>query len=169
MRCKGLQPEFQYHKEMKKLFILPLLLLLILSTACCGKTECETSKNSETMCENKVSSEDLAGISKALDLYVNAAVEGTSQVARPAFVEGATITHVENDSIICLPIQALFDYYDETGKQTASYEISDCNVAGDVAMVRIESKFGDAEFSDMFTLAKEGNDWKIVSKIFTVK
>lgn len=154
---------------MKRLFILPLLSLLFLSSACCSKKECETSKSSENMCENKVSSEDLAGIGKALDLYVNAAVEGTSQVARPAFVEGATITHVENDSIVCLPIQALFDYYDQTGKHPASYEISDCNVAGDVAMVRIESKFGDAEFSDIFTLAKKGNDWKIVSKIFTVK
>lgn len=121
------------------------------------------------MIDKKVSEKDLAGISKALDMYVNAAVEGNSQVARPAFVEGATITHVENDSIICLPIQALFDYYDEVGKHPASYEIADCNVAGDVAMVRIESKFADAEFSDIFTLAKEGDDWKIVSKIFTVK
>lgn len=152
-----------------KNLILPLLSMLFINTACCGKTECETLNNSETMCDNKVSSEDLAGISKALDLYVNAAVEGTSQVARPTFVEGATITHVENDSIICLPIQALFDYYDQTGKHPASYKISDCNVAGDVAMVRIESKFGDTEFSDIFTLAKEGNEWRIVSKIFTVK
>lgn len=121
------------------------------------------------MCENKVSDENLAGIRKSLDLYVNAAIEGNSQIARPAFVDGATITHVENDTIICLPIKALFEYYDQTGKHPASYEIEDCNVAGDVAMVRIESKFGDAEFSDIFTLAKEGNDWKIVSKIFTVK
>ncbi len=121
------------------------------------------------MCENKVSQEDLAGISKALDLYVNAAVEGDSKVARPAFIADATMTHVENDTIVCVPIQELFDYYDQTGKQTATYEIADCNIAGDVAMVRIESKFGDAEFSDMFTLAKENGQWKIVSKIFTVK
>lgn len=118
---------------------------------------------------NKVSKEDLAGISKALDLYVQAAVEGDSKVARPAFAEGATISHVENDSIICLPIQALFDYYDKTGKHNASYEISECNVANDVAMVRIESVFGETKFSDIFTLAKEGSEWKIVSKIFTVK
>lgn len=154
---------------MKRTFILPLLALLFLITASCGRTKCETSDNFEVMCNNKVSSEDLAGIRKALDLYVNAAVKGNSQVARPAFVDGATITHVEKDSIVCLPIQALFDYYDQTGKHPASYEVADCNVAADVAMVRIESKFGDAEFSDIFTLAKEGDNWKIVSKIFTVK
>ncbi len=119
--------------------------------------------------KDKVSAEDLASISKACDLYVNAAVEGNSAVARPAFAEGATISHVEGDSIIILPIQALFDYYDQTGMHPASYEIADCNVAGDVAMVRIESVFGDAKFSDIFTLAKTNGEWKIVSKIFTVK
>ncbi len=152
---------------MKTLLLIPLSLILF--SASCGRTECKTPNEIENMCANKVSEENIAGISKALDLYVNAAIEGNSQIARPAFAEGATITHVENDSIICLPIQDLFDYYDHTGKHTASYEIADCNVAGDIAMVRIESKFGDAEFSDIFTLAKEGNEWKIVSKIFTVK
>ena len=116
-----------------------------------------------------INESDLAGIGKPLDLYVKAAIEGDSKIARPAFAEGATITHVENDSIVCLPIQALFDYYDQTGKQNASYEISECSVAGDIAMVRIESVFGEAQFTDMFTLARESGEWKIVSKIFSVK
>ena len=116
-----------------------------------------------------VSAVELSAIRKPLDLYVQAAVEGDSRVARPAFAEGATISHAENDTLICLPIQALFDYYDQTGKHPASYEIADCNVVGDVATVRIESKFGDAEFTDMFSLVRAGGDWKIVSKIFTVK
>lgn len=159
---------------MKRNLFLSAAMLLMLCAACCGKTACNDAKECEistncSMCENKVSQEDLAGISKALDLYVNAAVAGDSQVARPAFIANATISHVENDSIVCLPIQELFDYYDQTGKQPASYEIADCNVAGDIAMVRIESKFGDTEFSDIFTLAKENGEWKIVSKIFTVK
>lgn len=115
---------------------------------------------------NNVSAEDLAGIRKAMDLYVQAAVEGDSKVARPAFAEGATISHAEDGKLICLPIQALFDYYDTTGKQPASYEVAECNVAGDVAMIRIESVFGDAKFSDMFALVKDGEDWKIVSKVF---
>lgn len=42
-------------------------------------------------------------------------------------------------------------------------------MADDVAMVRIESKFGQTEFSDMFALVKYGDDWKIVSKVYHVK
>ena len=159
---------------MKKYLFLPLAVLLFLLQGCCSDAQCgnqekcKTENNCNNMCD-KTSSADLAGIRKALDLYVQAAVAGDSKVARPAFAEGATISHAENDSLICLPIQALFDYYDQTGKHPASYEIADYSIAGDVAMVRIESKFGDAEFTDMFALVKEGADWKIVSKIFTVK
>lgn len=148
-----------------------LAALLALNSCECAdnknRNECQISNKYVTM--NNVSSEDLAGISKTLDLYVKAAVEGDSKIARPAFAEGATMSHVENDSLVCLPIQALFDYYDATGKHQASYEIAECNVAGDVAMVRIESVFGEVRFTDMFTLAKTVSGWIIVSKIFTVK
>ncbi|MDE5786075.1 MAG: nuclear transport factor 2 family protein [Duncaniella sp.] len=160
---------------MKK-YILPALLAAAMTlSGCCGKkgTDCaaecnEQPETEENMCKN-VSPEDLAGICKAMDMYVNAAVEGDSKVARPAFAEGATISHAEDGKLICLPIQALYDYYDATGKQAASYEVAECSVAGDVAMIRIESVFGNAEFSDMFALVKDGDDWKIVSKIFQAK
>lgn len=150
-----------------------LATLLLSFSACCNKSQCDSQDqcDQQSTCENiyKASNEELAAIRKPLDLYVQAAIEGDSKVARPAFADGATISHAENDSLICLPIKALFDYYDATGKQPASYEISECNVAGDVAMVRIESVFGDAQFTDMFALVKEVSEWKIVSKIFTAK
>lgn len=60
-----------------------------------------------------------------------------------------------NFNPVTVPIQALYDYYDQTGPHNATYEISACSVAGDVAMVRIESKFGEAEFSDMFIAAMQ--------------
>lgn len=158
---------------MKKLIVAQLMVLCLALGSCDKQSQCKTQQECEIpktdLCMNNVSNEDLAGIIKALDLYVQAAVEGDSKVARPAFIEGATISHVENDSIICLPIQALFDYYDQNGKHHAAYEIAECSVANDVAMVRIESEFGDTKFSDIFTLAKEDADWKIVSKIYTVK
>lgn len=166
---------------MKKYFILPLIGVVVALSACCGKSQCDSEKAScgnsakcdtAKVCGNSCGNatpEECAGIKKALDLYVKAAVEGDSKVARPAFADGATISHAEGDSLICLPIQDLFDYYDKTGKQPASYEVTECSVAGNVAMVRIDSKFGDAQFTDMFSLVKEGPDWKIVSKIFTVK
>lgn len=117
----------------------------------------------------EIDAQELSAIRKPLDLYVRAAIEGDSKIAMPAFADGATISHVENDTLVCLPIRSLFDYYDETGKQPASYEISSYSISGNVAMLRIESKFGDSEFCDMFNLLKAGGEWKIVSKIFSVK
>ena len=166
---------------MKKHLILPLIGFIFALSACGDKSQCASEKSckgdaaicdSTKSCNNKcgnASAEECAGIKKALDLYVKAAVEGDSKIARPAFAEGATISHAEGDSLICLPIQDLFDYYDKTGKQPASYEVTECSVDGDVAMVRIDSKFGEDRFTDMFALVKEGSDWEIVSKIFTVK
>lgn len=141
------------------------ILLIIVIISCCCKNENTTHQNHSFM--NNISEEELTEIRKPLDLYVQAAIEGDSNVAFPAFAKNATISHVENDSLICLPIQTLFDYYDSTGKQSASYIISECNIAGNIAMVRIESQFGEAKFTDMFALVKDGDSWKIVSKIFT--
>ncbi len=113
--------------------------------------------------------EQLSGIRKALDLYVEAAVKGDSKIAEPAFAKTATMSFVQNDTLVSVPIQALFDYYNTDCPQAASYSISVCDVADDAAIVKIDSKFGDTEFADMFTLVKDGADWKIVSKIYHVK
>ena len=99
------------------------------------------------MCCN-ATSDEIAGIRKALDLYCEAS---------------------ENDQLVSVPIKALFDYYDQTGPQPSSYEITSCNVATDVAIVSIDSKFGETCFADMFTLVKDGNDWKIISKVYHEK
>ena len=109
---------------------------------------------------------ELAGIRKALDLYCEASVQGDSKVAAPAFASTATMSFVEDGKLVSVPIQALFDYYNATGKQPASYEIVSCDVATDVAIVSIKSQFGDARFEDMFTLVKDGDDWKIISKVY---
>ena len=124
----------------------------------------------ETNNTNNATQEQLTGITKALDAYIEAAVKGDSKIAKPSFTENATISHIENDSLISLPIQALFDYYDsDVCPQPASYEITACNVSDDVAIVAIDSDFGGIKFDDMFSMVKDGNDWKIVSKVFHVK
>lgn len=162
---------------MKKIIlILAAASIMLSTTSSCGS---KTNKNADshimpcdsTLCEPtcNANTEDIIAIRKTLDLYVKAAIYGDSKVAEPAFAENTTISHVENDVLVCAPIKELFAYYDATGKQLASYKISQYSIAGNVAMVRIESKFGETEFSDMFTLAKDGKDWKIVSKVYFVK
>ncbi|MBD5311230.1 MAG: nuclear transport factor 2 family protein [Muribaculaceae bacterium] len=121
-----------------------------------------------TKCCN-ATAEEIAGIRKALDLYCEASVKGNSKIAEPAFAPTATISYVENGKLVSVPIKALFDYYDQTGVQPASYKITSCDVATDIAIVSIDSKFGETCFADMFTLVKDGEDWKIISKVYRVK
>lgn len=164
---------------MKRIFCLFVISLGILfSITSCGDNNKETQKDQnnktattmDTTKYDNASPEQLAGIKKALDAYIEAAVKGDSKIAEPVFTENATISHIENDSLISLPIQALFDYYNsDVCPQPASYEITVCNVSNDVAVVAIDSDFGGTKFDDMFSMVKDGKDWKIVSKIFHVK
>lgn len=113
--------------------------------------------------------QELSGIKNALDAYIDAAIKGDSNIAKPVFAETATISYNENGSLVSGPIQALFDYYDQTGPHHAEYEITAAQVAENVAVVSIDSKFGDVRFDDMFTLVKDGDNWKIVSKVYHIK
>lgn len=132
-----------------------------------------TYNNNENVCDStkchNATTDEIAGIRQALNLYCEASVKGDSQVAQPAFAPTATMSFVENGKLVSVPIKALFDYYDQTGPQRASYEITTCNVATDVAIVSIDSKFGKTSFVDMFTLVKDGNEWKIISKVYHLK
>lgn len=156
---------------MKFIYMILLCSLLMISGAC-GQTEkvTENEKDMETK-ETTInaSPDELAGIRKALDLYAEAAIKGDSKIAEPAFAKTATMSFVQNDTLVSVPIQALFDYYNTECPQPASYEISVCDVADDAAIVRIESQFGETKFADMFTMVKDGSDWKIISKIYHVK
>lgn len=151
---------------------------MLLIASCGGsKTYDETMTVTENKCENvydstkccNAAADEIAGICKALDLYCEASVKGDSKIAEPAFAPTATMSYAEDGKLVSVPIKALFDYYDQTGPQPASYEITSCNVATDVAIVSIDSKFGGTRFADMFTLVKDGGDWKIISKIYHVK
>lgn len=157
---------------MKKLF-LALAAVALLGLSACHNESSTPQSNSESMETNltaiNATPDQLAGIKKSLDAYIEAAVKGASEIAKPVFAETATISYNENDSLVSQPIQALFDYYDQTGPHHAEYEITAAQVAGNVAVVSIDSKFGDVSFDDMFTLVKDGDDWKIVSKVFHVK
>ena len=140
----------------------------------CGSTEKKQSLNEiesmETNRFNNATSEQLEGIKAALDAYIEAAVKGDSKIAEPVFTNNATISHIENDSLVSLPIQALYDYYNsDVCPQNASYDITVCNVSDNAAIVAIDSDFGGTKFDDMFSMVKDGDKWKIVSKIFHVK
>lgn len=139
---------------MKKLFLLALALTAFLwnvTPACAGDAR------------------DREGITRALNLYTEAAVKGDSKIAQPAFAPRATMSYTEKGKLVTVPISELFAYYDKTGPHQATYKIETVKVAGDVAVVSIDSRFGDTSFDDMFTLVKDGDDWKIVSKVYHIR
>lgn len=106
---------------------------------------------------------------KALDHYINEGINGDSSITRQAFAEEATMSWREVYSLKCVPIHVLYDINEQSGPSKGGYIISSLNVAEDVAIARIDSWLGDMKFADMFTLVKDSNDWKIVSKVYHVK
>ena len=113
--------------------------------------------------------EQKEGILKAIDLYVEAGKKGDGNIAKPAFASTATMSWSENGVLKSVPIQALFDGFSEMKPMEANYKLTTLDVEGDVAIVRIESQFGPDKYADMFTLVKDGSDWKIISKIYQIK
>ena len=161
---------------MKKIIIAGFAVAVLSLSSCCGnaaKCDGDTAVQCDSVCDTRTcfqaTPDEIAGIKKALGYYTEAAVKGDSKIAMQGFAPAATMSYAESDSLVTVPNKALYDYYDRTGPHDASYKISDCSVAGKVAMVRIESKFGEYEFTDMFTLVKDGSEWKIVSKVYQTK
>lgn len=114
--------------------------------------------------------EQKEAILKAIDLYVEAGRKGDGNIAKPAFASTATMSWSEDGALKSVPIQVLYDGFSAAKPMEASYKLTTLDVEGDVAIVRIESQFGTDKYADMFTLVKDGSDWKIISKIYqTIK
>ncbi len=109
------------------------------------------------------------GIVKAIEYYIEGGRQASSEIAKKGFAETATMSWSEAGKLQSVPIQVLFDLFDSWEPTEASYKIVKCEVADDVAMVTIDSQFGDASYIDMFTLVKDSEGWKIVSKVYHTK
>lgn len=150
--------------------LLTLAIISIALTSCNMKNNdnesaCCTAKENCTSARTEIPQ----GIVKAIDCYVEGGIKASGDAAKPGFAETATMSWYENGKLQSVPIQALFDGFDTWEPTESSYEIINYEVAGDVAMVAIDSKFGEAKFIDMFTLVKDGEDWRIVSKVYHIK
>lgn len=160
---------------MKKTLIALLIAPVIIGSACCAaekqKTENTTApvQMQEKPAEScKATPQERAGITKAIAYYIQAGRKGDSRIAQKGFAPAATMSWAENNALKTVPIKALYTYFDEKPR-SASCEIAACSIAGDIAMARVESVFDGARFTDMFTLVKDGEDWKIVSKVYHLK
>jgi hypothetical protein len=154
---------------MKKVFLLFSLLPIAFASCNNGNTDKQITTNSIKNDKNmQVTEEQKKSILQTIDLYIEAGNKGNSKTAKEAFDPIATVSWVENGKLKSSPIQALYDFFDQ-GPLESSYELTSINVAEDVATVRIESQFGTAKFADIFAMVKDGDQWKIVSKVYHLK
>lgn len=156
---------------MKKIIL--SVLVAAAMTSCCNNKDkdntCNDSCTSTTETMTVSNTKVPEGVIKAIECYINGGRQASSEIAKPGFAETATMSWSENGKLQSVPIQNLFDGFDSWQPTNVSYKIINCEVADDVAMVAINSQFGDAKYTDMFTLVKDGDNWKIVSKVYHTK
>lgn len=155
---------------MKRTMILFAVILLsgMSAIALSAKSREQTKEEKETC---YTASADCAGVIKAIDYYIEGGRKGSSTIAKKGFSETATMSWYENGKLQSVPIQTLYDLYDQpqTHNGKVTYSIISCEIAEDVAIIAIDSQFGNAQYIDMFTLVKDDADWKIVSKVYHTK
>ena len=127
-------------------------------------------KSTTCKCACPCSSSVDKGIVAAVDLYIEGGRKGDSKITRKAFAPNATMSWSENGKSVTVPIQALYDYVDKSGAQTVTRgEIKVGTQTATTAIVSVDTQFGAVKFTDMFALVRDGDDWKIVAKVYHVK
>lgn len=140
---------------MKKIL---LLILPILFFACNNQTDKQA---------NAVTSDpEFVNIEKTIKLYIEGSRQGNSSISAQAFAKDATLSGIYNGEFMLVPIQVLYDLVEKNGAQEVSYKIASCSIEKDVAIVRLEAQFGTHKYTDMFTMVKDADQWKIVSKVY---
>ncbi len=107
-------------------------------------------------------------IANTVQHYINGAKSGKGDDMKPAFHEGATIFGYAGADLFAGPIQNLFDWNDANGPATElKARIAGIDLVDTVATVRLElTNLNGARYTDMFTLLKVDDEWKIMSKVF---
>ncbi len=107
-------------------------------------------------------------ITKTIQHYIDGARSGKGDDMKPAFHKDATIFGYAGADLFAGPIQLLFDWNDENGPATGlQARIARIDVADTVATVRLElDDWTGNRFTDLFTLLKVDDEWKIMNKVF---
>lgn len=145
---------------------IPVLLVVLSSMLLSCNNQNKSIKNNQIM---EVTKEEKEGIMRAIDFYVEGGRKADGKITAKAFADTATMSWTENGVLKSVPIKVLYDGFDNSEPMEAHYELTYLNVEKNVAIARIESQFGENKFADMFTLVKDADQWKIVSKVYQSK
>ena len=112
--------------------------------------------------------DDVRLIKETIQLYLNGARSGDSEIMKPAFHEQATMFGFIGEDLVTGTIQNLYDWNNENGPASGILsEITNIDIEGTIATVRVESdNWTGYKFTDFFTLLKLDNNWKIINKVF---
>jgi len=108
-------------------------------------------------------------IQSTLSTYLNGAKSGKGADMKPAFVDNAIIYgYVGDELAFSGSIEGLFDWNDANGAATdVQPRITHVDMVGTIAQARVEAEnWTGHKFTDMFTLIKLDDGWKITSKVF---
>lgn len=125
-------------------------------------------RNEQTMIQAETKSIDRQLISDVVQKYVDGAISGRSQDMKSAFHPEATVFGFFEGQLLAGPIQLLFDWNDQNGPaRDLAASIANIDLAETVATVRVElENWNGYRFTDLFTVIKVGDDWKITNKVF---
>ena len=120
------------------------------------------------MSETITSVTEQEAITQALQHYIKGARTGKGDDMKPAFHKDATIYGYAGPTLFAGPIKLLFDWSDENGpSKELTARIANIDVTGTIATVRIElDNLAGSRYTDMFTLLKVDDKWKIMNKVF---
>ncbi len=100
--------------------------------------------------------------------YIDGARSGSGNDMKPAFHDGATIYGYVGDNLFAGPIQILFDSTDQNDPATDIHaRIASIDIFNSVAAVRVEiNNWSGRRYTDLFTMLKVNDEWKIINKVF---
>ena len=113
-------------------------------------------------------------IVKTMQHYIAGGRAGKSELMRPGFHSDATIVGYCGGALLTGPIQQLFGWIDENGPAPdIEPRFASIDILETVAVVHLEVEHWsgklagpDAHMSDLFTLLKTQEGWKISQKTF---
>ena len=111
---------------------------------------------------------DYDAITNTVHHYINGGQTGRTAEMKLAFHPDATIFGYVGPDLFAGPIQKLFDWNDQNGPAAELQgRITSIDLIETVATVRLElDNWSGHRFTDLFTLLKVDDEWKIINKVF---
>jgi len=151
-----------------KNFLFLFLAFFTINSANAAENKTQSNLNEGIKIMNEISVKDYEAVKKALNNYLDAGRKGDSKVLRPSAYKDAVMYSAPDGKVEGGSINALFEYLDgNPAAPELEADITAVDIAGNIAYAKVESdNWHGARYTDMFLLVKDGDNWKILTKVF---